>query len=323
MAELKIIDLCKTYENSVEAVKSFNITVSDEEFIVIVGPSGCGKSTILRMIAGLEQPSSGTVLLDGSSIDDFSPQKRDIAMIFQNYALYENMTVYDNIAFPLKVRGKSREEIFTKVNEVADLLKITYLLKRKPRSLSGGEKQRVAMGRAIIRKPKLFLMDEPLSNLDAKLRLELRNEISQLLKRIKVTTIYVTHDQGEAMAMADRVIVMNKGKVEQIGTPKEVYDNPATPFAALFFGNMPMNLWQAQDGKTIYGIRPEDILISRTHKPNWIRAIFQTCYYNGVQWIGEAICDERKFTICSSEPVEQNQEIYMLLPKNKVHCWSE
>lgn len=242
MAELKITNLCKKYEDDFEAVRDFNLEARDGEFIVIVGPSGCGKSTTLRMIAGLEQPSAGSILLDGMVIDYLPPQKRDMAMIFQNYALYENMTAFDNIAFPLKVRGLKKAEIASKVTAAAEMLKISELLNRKPGALSGGEKQRVAMGRAIVREPKLFLMDEPLSNLDAKMRFALRKEIRQLQRRTGVTTIYVTHDQGEAMALADRVIVMDHGNIRQIGTAREIYNSPADPFVAAFFGSLPMNL---------------------------------------------------------------------------------
>lgn len=319
MAELTINGLHKVYGNSVEAVKDFSIKIEDGEFIVIVGPSGCGKSTILRMVAGLEKPSSGELLLDGMRINDLSPQKRDMAMVFQGYALYENMTVFDNIAFPLKMRKEKQADIASRVNDTASLLKISDLLKRKPKTLSGGEKQRVAMGRAIVREPKLFLMDEPLSNLDAKLRLELRNEIKQLQKRLKVTTIYVTHDQGEAMSMADRVVIMNHGEVQQIGRAKELYDSPANPFVAGFFGNLPMNLWR-DDGKT-YGIRPEDILLSKTCKQGWTEAAVLSSCFNGNQWTEEVTLNGMKITVCSSEEIRDGEVVYLKVPDDKIFQW--
>ena len=321
MAELKITNLCKTYEDAVEAVMDFNLEAKDGEFIVIVGPSGCGKSTTLRMIAGLEQPSGGSILLDGTSIDHLPPQKRDMAMIFQNYALYENMTAFENMAFPLKVRGVKKAEIASKVTAVAETLKISELLNRRPGALSGGEKQRVAMGRAIVRQPKLFLMDEPLSNLDAKMRLALREEIRQLQRRTGVTTIYVTHDQGEAMALADRVVVMDQGRIRQIGTPRELYSNPGDPFVASFFGNLPMNLWE--DGKMTCGIRPEDISLSKSFVQDWEKVILLTGYFNGVQWIGEVQCKEGRFTVCADGEIEQYQTVYMHFPEDKIHRWQQ
>ena len=320
MAELKITNLCKKYEDDFEAVRDFNLEARDGEFIVIVGPSGCGKSTTLRMIAGLEQPSAGSILLDGMVIDYLPPQKRDMAMIFQNYALYENMTAFDNIAFPLKVRGLKKAEIASKVTAAAEMLKISELLNRKPGALSGGEKQRVAMGRAIVREPKLFLMDEPLSNLDAKMRFALRKEIRQLQRRTGVTTIYVTHDQGEAMALADRVIVMNHGNIRQIGTPREIYNSPADPFVAAFFGSLPMNLWE--EDHMICGIRPEDISLSKSFAHGWEKALLLTGYFNGVQWIGEVQCEAGRFTVCSDCEMEQ-QTVYMRFTEDKIHRWQK
>jgi len=319
VAELKISNLCKTYEDTFEAVVNFNLEVKSGEFIVIVGPSGCGKSTTLRMIAGLEQTSTGNILLDGMTIDNLPPQKRDIAMIFQNYALYENMTAFENIAFPLKVRGLKKTEISSKVIAVAETLKISELLNRKPGMLSGGEKQRVAMGRAIVREPKLFLMDEPLSNLDAKMRFALRKEIKQLQRRTGVTTIYVTHDQGEAMALADRVIVMDHGRIRQVGTPREIYSSPADPFVAAFFGSLPMNLWEKDN--LICGIRPEDISLSKSFVHGWEKAILLTGYFNGVQWIGEVQCKEGRFTVCSDCEMEQQHTVYMHFTEDKIHRW--
>lgn len=321
MAELKITNLCKKYEDDFEAVRDFNLEARDGEFIVIVGPSGCGKSTTLRMIAGLEQPSAGSILLDGMVIDYLPPQKRDMAMIFQNYALYENMTAFDNIAFPLKVRGLKKAEIASKVTAAAEMLKISELLNRKPGALSGGEKQRVAMGRAIVREPKLFLMDEPLSNLDAKMRFALRKEIRQLQRRTGVTTIYVTHDQGEAMALADRVIVMDHGNIRQIGTAREIYNSPADPFVAAFFGSLPMNLWE--EDHMICGIRPEDISLSKSFAHGWEKALLLTGYFNGVQWIGEVQCEAGRFTVCSDCEMEQQETVYLHFAEDKIHRWQK
>lgn len=321
MAELKITNLCKKYEDDFEAVRDFNLEARDGEFIVIVGPSGCGKSTTLRMIAGLEQPSAGSILLDGMVIDYLPPQKRDMAMIFQNYALYENMTAFDNIAFPLKVRGLKKAEIASKVTAAAEMLKISELLNRKPGALSGGEKQRVAMGRAIVREPKLFLMDEPLSNLDAKMRFALRKEIRQLQRRTGVTTIYVTHDQGEAMALADRVIVMDHGNIRQIGTPREIYNSPADPFVAAFFGSLPMNLWE--EDHMICGIRPEDISLSKSFAHGWEKALLLSGYFNGVQWIGEVQCEAGRFTVCSDCEMEQQETVYLHFAEDKIHRWQK
>lgn len=318
MTDLKISNLTKTYGNGVTAVDDFNLEVKDGEFIVIVGASGCGKSTTLRMIAGLEKVTSGSLFLDGREIRNVETKDRDMAMVFQNYALYENMTVFENIAFPLKIRKESSESIYTKVKNTADLLKISHLLSRKPKTLSGGEKQRVAMGRAIVRNPKLFLMDEPLSNLDAKLRLELREEIRRLQKTLGTTTIYVTHDQAEAMSMADRVVVMDKGKIQQVDAPETVYNSPANPFVAGFFGSIPMNIWE-EDGKT-YGIRPEDILLSIIEKPQWTEAKIINSAFNGNQWILEIEACGRKLTACNPSKPEDGS-IWALLPEDKLHCW--
>lgn len=257
MAKLTLNNISKTYGRNNMAVKDFSLEIKDGEFVVLVGPSGCGKTTVLRMIAGLETTESGEILLDGTSICDMPSQKRDIAMVFQNYALYPTMTVFDNIAFPLKMRRQGKEEIQQRVETVAETLEITELLHRKPGQLSGGEKQRVAMGRAMIREPKLFLMDEPLSNLDAKLRISLRGKIAELHRRLQTTTIYVTHDQAEAMTLADKLVVMRDGKVEQVGTPEEIYNRPVNPFVAGFFGSLPINFFEKDD--MLCAIRSEHI----------------------------------------------------------------
>ena len=232
-------------EEGVVAVQEFNLEIADKEFIVLVGPSGCGKSTTLRMVAGLEDISGGDLLIDGKRVNDVAPKDRDIAMVFQSYALYPHMTVYDNLAFPLKLAKMSKEEIDKKVREAAEILDITQYLKRKPKALSGGQRQRVAIGRAIVRSPKVLLMDEPLSNLDAKLRNQMRAEIIKLRKRIDTTFIYVTHDQTEAMTLGDRIVIMKDGVIQQVGTPQEVFDHPANLFVAGFIGMPRMNIFDA------------------------------------------------------------------------------
>ena len=250
--EAKKVNLQIT-EEGVVAVQQFNIDIKDKEFIVLVGPSGCGKSTTLRMIAGLEDITRGELLIDGKLVNNVEPKDRDIAMVFQNYALYPHMTVFDNMAFPLTNIKMPKEEIEEKVREAAEILDITEYLDRKPKNLSGGQRQRVAIGRAIVRKPKVLLMDEPLSNLDAKLRNQMRAEIIKLRKKIDTTFIYVTHDQTEAMTLGDRIVVMKDGFIQQIGTPQEVYNHPRNLFVAGFIGTPAMNLFDAklvkEDGK--------------------------------------------------------------------------
>ena len=236
----------KVTEEGVLAVQDFNIAIKDKEFIVLVGPSGCGKSTTLRMVAGLEEISGGELYIDGTLMNDVAPKDRDIAMVFQNYALYPHMTVWENIAFPLKLHKVSKEEIAERVSQAAEILGITEYLDRKPKALSGGQRQRVAIGRAIVREPKVLLMDEPLSNLDAKLRNQMRAEIIKLRQRINTTFIYVTHDQTEAMTLGDRIVIMKDGEVQQIGTPQEVFNYPANLFVAGFIGMPRMNFYDAQ-----------------------------------------------------------------------------
>ena len=292
MASLSLEHIDKTYPNGFKAVKDFNLDIADKEFIIFVGPSGCGKSTTLRMVAGLEDISGGTLKIDGKVMNDIEPKDRDIAMVFQNYALYPHMTVYDNMAFGLKLRKVPKDEIDKKVKEAAKILDLDKLLDRKPKALSGGQRQRVAMGRAIVRAPKVFLMDEPLSNLDAKLRVQMRTEISKLHQRLGATIIYVTHDQTEAMTLGTRIVVMKDGVVQQIDTPQNLYDHPCNQFVAGFIGSPQMNFMDAKvkvngndvkvivgdnelqvpadkakniiaggyDGKTIVmGIRPENV----------------------------------------------------------------
>jgi multiple sugar transport system ATP-binding protein len=253
MAEIALEKLTKVYPDGTEAVTRLELEIADAEFVVFVGPSGCGKTTALRMIAGLEQITSGSVKIGGRIVNDVPPKDRDIAMVFQNYALYPHMNAYDNMAFALKMRGLAKPEISRRVNEAARVLGLGDSLKKKPRTLSGGQRQRVAMGRAIVREPEAFLMDEPLSNLDAKLRVDMRAEIARIQRDLRVTTIYVTHDQTEAMTMGDRVAVMRGGLLQQVDSPQNLYDHPANLFVAEFIGSPAMNLVQAtlvrlQDG---------------------------------------------------------------------------
>ena len=289
----------------VVAVQDFNLEVSDKEFIVLVGPSGCGKSTTLRMIAGLEEISAGELYIDGKLMNDVAPKDRDIAMVFQNYALYPHMTVRENMAFPLKLRKVPKDEINQKVEQAAQILDITQYLDRKPKALSGGQRQRVAIGRAIVREPKVLLMDEPLSNLDAKLRNQMRAEIIKLRQRINTTFIYVTHDQTEAMTLGDRIVIMRDGFIQQIGTPQEVFNHPANLFVAGFIGTPQMNFFDAElkksgdkysidlygtefpiseekqaslrahgaeAGPVVLGVRPEHIMLCDGSVPHFVRA---------------------------------------------------
>ena len=254
MASLSLKNVCKVYPNGFVAVKDFNLEIADQEFIIFVGPSGCGKSTTLRMIAGLEEISSGELWIGDKMVNDVEPKDRDIAMVFQNYALYPHMSVYDNMAFGLKLRKVPKAEIDKAVHEAAKILDIEHLLDRKPKALSGGQRQRVAMGRAIVRDPKVFLMDEPLSNLDAKLRVQMRVEIAKIHKRLGATIIYVTHDQTEAMTLGTRIVVMKDGVVQQVDSPKNLYDNPVNLFVAGFMGSPQMNFIDAEverDGEDV------------------------------------------------------------------------
>ena len=266
MSEVVMKGLKKVYDNKVTAVHDVNLEIKDKEFIVLVGPSGCGKSTTLRMVAGLEEISDGELYIDGKLVNDVAPKDRDIAMVFQNYALYPHKTVYDNLAFALKLRKESKEVIDKKVREVAEILDITQYLKRKPKALSGGQRQRVAIGRAMVRDPKVFLMDEPLSNLDAKLRNQMRAEIIKLRSRINTTFMYVTHDQTEAMTLGDRIVIMKDGYVNQIGTPQEVFNKPVNLFVAGFIGMPVMNFFDnckllLEDGKYYAEIRGVKFLL--------------------------------------------------------------
>tara|TARA_B100000287_G_scaffold404244_1_gene426738 strand:- start:1299 stop:2354 length:1056 start_codon:yes stop_codon:yes gene_type:complete len=280
MSEISLKNLKKSFGKT-EVIHDLSIDVKDGELIVIVGPSGCGKSTLLRMVAGLEDANQGDIIIDGKKVNELEPMERNIAMVFQNYALYPHMTVFDNMAYGLKIAKISKEEINSRVQKAAEILELQELLKRKPNQLSGGQRQRVAMGRAIVRNPVAFLFDEPLSNLDAKLRVQMRLEIKKLQTQLKTTSLYVTHDQVEAMTLADRMIVMNEGNVEHIGTPLEVYTKPNTLFTAQFIGSPAMNILKGDckngnltlsnnsvlktsakfNGKVSAGLRPEDFKI--------------------------------------------------------------
>ncbi len=272
MATVSLSGIKKSFGKT-DVIHGIDMDIKEGELIVIVGPSGCGKSTLLRMVAGLETITSGEVSIDGNRVNDLEPMNRDIAMVFQNYALYPHMSVFDNMAYGLKIAGRPKGEIADRVGAAAKLLQLEPYLKRRPRELSGGQRQRVAMGRAIVRRPAVFLFDEPLSNLDAKLRVQMRLEIKQLQRRLGVTSLYVTHDQVEAMTLADRMIVMNGGVAEQIGAPLEVYANPASEFVAGFIGSPPTNFMQAElagvppASAVTLGVRPEHLAITTdTHK---------------------------------------------------------
>ncbi len=304
MASVKLTNVKKVYDNKVVAVCDFNLEIADKEFVVFVGPSGCGKSTTLRMIAGLEEISDGTIEIDGKIVNDLQPKDRNIAMVFQNYALYPHMTVYDNIAFSLRIKKVPEDEVYKRVTHAAEVLGISEYLLRKPRALSGGQRQRVAIGRAMVRDSKVFLMDEPLSNLDAKLRNQMRAEIILLREQLDTTFVYVTHDQTEAMTLGDRIVIMKDGFVQQIGTPEEVFEKPENLFVAEFIGAPKMNVMRTQliiedgkyyvtphgskievDGETgallkekdikagevILGVRPEHIVLAEGNAENAIR----------------------------------------------------
>jgi len=300
LAKVKLDHITKTFKGP-PVVKDVSLEVQEGEFLVLLGPSGCGKTTTLRIVAGLEKPTDGGVYIGDAQVNDVEPKDRDIAMVFQSYALYPHMTVYDNLAFPLKMRKHSKQEIGERVTKAAATLELTDLLQRRPKELSGGQRQRVALGRAIVRNPKVFLMDEPLSNLDAKLRVQTRIELKNLQQRIGTTTIYVTHDQAEAMTLADRVAIMAQGVIQQVGSPTEVYAHPANKFVAGFVGSPAMNFLQGEVGrsdsglvfdcgefkfpldhsmtgalsgmvgkKATYGVRAEDVEVGQGSKEGWV-----------------------------------------------------
>ena len=356
MAELSLKNINKVYDNNVQAVFDFNLDIKDKEFIVFVGPSGCGKSTTLRMVAGLEDITSGEFYIDGKLMNDIEPKDRDIAMVFQSYALYPHMSVYENMAFGLKLRKTPKDEIDRRVKEAAKILDIEAYLDRKPKALSGGQRQRVALGRAIVRNAKVFLMDEPLSNLDAKLRVQMRSEIIKLHERIGATTIYVTHDQTEAMTMADRIVVMRGGYIQQIGTPKEVYNNPANVFVAGFLGSPATNFLhgkiegkyfvykhmkielpemfaeslKAYDGKeVIMGIRPEDLhgegIVAETYPTSTFEMDVEVAELLGHEYILHGKFEDQDIAakVSSRIETEAHSKLKLTMDLSKVHFFDK
>jgi sn-glycerol 3-phosphate transport system ATP-binding protein len=338
MSAIEISAVSKVYAGGVKAVSDVNLSIADGEFIVLVGPSGCGKSTLLRMIAGLETISSGSVSIAGKVVNEVDPAQRNIAMVFQNYALYPHMTVFDNLAYGLRNRGVPKAEIEARVAEAARMLEIEPFLTRKPKQLSGGQRQRVAMGRAIVRKPAAFLFDEPLSNLDAKLRVSMRGEIRQLQRRLGVTSVYVTHDQLEAMTLADRIVVLNGGRVEQVGKPLEVYHQPASTFVASFIGSPAMNLADAEvvggavaiggtevargiggvsDGRFTVGLRAEDVLpaVDGRGVPFAVRYVEEL----GSQRLVHGSVEGRHITMAVSPELPLADEIRVTVAADKLH----
>ena len=362
MASLSLTNVCKVYPNGFEAVKDFSLEVEDQEFIIFVGPSGCGKSTTLRMIAGLEEISSGELKIDGRVVNDVEPKDRDIAMVFQNYALYPHMTVFDNMAFGLKLRKVPKDEIKKKVEEAAKILDLEKLLDRKPKALSGGQRQRVAMGHAIVRNPKVFLMDEPLSNLDAKLRVQMRSEIASLHNRLKATIIYVTHDQTEAMTLGTRIVVLKDGVIMQVDSPQKLYNEPNNLFVAGFIGSPQMNFIDAvckvegervtlnfektsvvlppakakklidggYNGKTVVmGIRPEDIGDSQIEIEAHKDAVFETDV-TGYELLGSEVLlyfnvagTAMTAKVDSRTTARMGDHITLAIDPEKIHCFDK
>ena len=359
MSTVKLEHISKKYPNGFEAVKDFILEIGDKEFIIFVGPSGCGKSTTLRMVAGLEEITGGDLYIDGKRMNDVEPKDRDIAMVFQNYALYPHMTVYDNMAFGLKIRKLPKEEIDKKVHEAAKILDLEHLLDRKPKALSGGQRQRVAMGRAIVRNPKVFLMDEPLSNLDAKLRGQMRIEISKLHQKLGTTIIYVTHDQTEAMTLGTRIVVMKDGVVQQVDTPENLYERPGNKFVAGFIGAPQMNMVNAdvveKDGlclefcgqsirldenrakilrdkgyvgkKITLGIRPEDLhdagSIDRANKDACIHATIRVYEMLGAETYLYFDMDQATWTarVDPSVKVKPGETVDLYMNTEKLHAF--
>ena len=327
MATVELKNIGKTYPNGVEAVRDFSLSIGEDEFVVLIGPSGCGKSTTLRMIAGLEDITSGDLLMDGAIVNDVEPSARNIAMVFQSYALFPHMTVFDNIALGLKLRKTPKDELLRRVSHAADILGITHLLERKPKTLSGGEKQRVAIGRAMVRQPGVFLMDEPLSNLDAKLRTQMRAEIAKLHRELQTTFIYVTHDQVEAMTLGTRLVVMDGGVIQQIGSPDELYAKPRNLFVAGFIGTPPMNLLPvealpgttAPEGTATIGIRPEHIRLDSEGG----HAITATADYSenlGAEQLHYLKLGEQSLIVkAGSQPLQMGEAVALSLPTEGLH----
>lgn len=340
MAEIRFEGIEKRFKD-VTVIKDLNLTIKDKEFFTFVGPSGCGKSTILNMIAGLEDVSSGTIYFDGIPINELPPGERDVAMVFQSYALYPHMTVYENIAFPLRIKKEPPERIEAEIKRVAALLGLEALLGRRPRELSGGQRQRVALGRAIIRKPKVFLMDEPLSNLDARLRIEMRAELKRLHQEFRITTIYVTHDQEEAMVLSDKIAVLYQGEIQQCGHPVEVYIRPANLFVARFIGTPPMNiidgallkgvalfeplLQRFEKRDIVVGIRPSDILVSTQAKGAALEGeVFMLEPTGGDLWVdGLWKGVEIKGRAMPGERIIPGRRAFFNIPPDKIHIFDK
>ncbi|TKU37421.1 sn-glycerol-3-phosphate import ATP-binding protein UgpC [Citrobacter sp. wls757] len=348
MAGLKLQAVTKSWDGKTQVIKPLTLDVADGEFIVMVGPSGCGKSTLLRMVAGLEGVSGGDIWIDNKRVTEMEPKDRGIAMVFQNYALYPHMSVEENMAWGLKIRGMGKEHIAERVNEAARILELGELLKRRPRELSGGQRQRVAMGRAIVRDPAVFLFDEPLSNLDAKLRVQMRLELQHLHRRLKTTSLYVTHDQVEAMTLAQRVMVMNKGIAEQIGTPVEVYEKPASRFVASFIGSPAMNLldgcistsgthFELEGGMTLpigrsaresigrkmtLGIRPEHIALS-SQAEGGVPLVVDTLEMLGADNLAHGRWGEQKLVVrlAHQHRPTAGSTLWLHLPENHLHLF--
>ncbi|MEN1968817.1 sn-glycerol-3-phosphate ABC transporter ATP-binding protein UgpC [Lentibacillus sp. N15] len=345
MSKIKMRNIMKKYsDKSEKVIHDFNLDIEENEFIVFVGPSGCGKSTTLRMIAGLEGISGGELWMDDKLVNDLPPKDRDIAMVFQNYALFPHYTVFDNIAFGLKIRKYKKRDIQKKVEHAAEILGLTAYLKRKPKDLSGGQRQRVALGRAIVRNAHIFLMDEPLSNLDAKLRIQMRKEIINLHRKLKTTTIYVTHDQTEAMTMATRIVVLNNGYIEQIGTPEEVYRHPKTTFVASFMGAPPMNFMNGvladnkltltgggeisglpdnidYQGDVVVGVRPEDIRLSDTDTEITMEVEFVELMGADLNVHGKVAGNELVIRLDPDQKVKENDVISLEFALHKIHLF--
>lgn len=350
MATLNLVEVSKQVGQTT-ILDKVSVDIKKGEFVVIVGPSGCGKSTLLRLIAGLEQLSKGQILINNECVNTIPAAQRDMAMVFQSYALYPHMSVFDNMAYGLKMRRIRKDEIKQRVTETARLLQLTPYLERKPNALSGGQKQRVAMGRAIVRSPSVFLFDEPLSNLDAKLRTEMRHEIKRLHQQFNTTSLYVTHDQTEAMTMAERVLVLNQGVVEQVGTPQELYQNPATLFVAGFTGHYPINFisgrfnastsmieteigirWALKSAGTplvdgeeiVVAIRPEHLRVCQANEPQALRLTVEFVDDMGADKLIQAQCttNGQRITLrVSSDDAWSDNTLYVQLPTNKIHCF--
>jgi sn-glycerol 3-phosphate transport system ATP-binding protein len=328
MASITLSHILKTYGTGAKAntvIHDLNASISDGEFVVIVGPSGCGKSTLLRMVAGLEDISGGTISIGERVVNELEPAERDIAMVFQNYALYPHMSVFDNMAYGLKIAKRPIEEIKARVDKAAGILELSHLLQRKPRELSGGQRQRVAMGRAIVRQPQVFLFDEPLSNLDAKLRAQTRLEIQKLHRNLSITSLFVTHDQVEAMTLAQRMIVMNGGHMEQFGTPEEVYNRPASTFVASFIGSPPMNLLRHAPGTAenrILGIRPEHLDITPVQNVGGWSLTADTVELLGAERLVHARLGDETLTLRLDEslaPPQPGQSFWATPRADRVH----